>query len=925
MSSPAIAQMLTDCGPARRRSIMRRHSPLPAVEIAESLQNICYEVWTEDPQRVSSIVETLKDLSDFTGDREVRAYADWTAAIGELIDGNLEGCLEFLDLSEGRFNEIGKPELAAKTQTSKLYALALLGRYDEAVKCGLSALDIFIAAGDQYSAGKIEHNIGNLYWRRDLYRESEPYLASAHERFTIIDDQRQLAMVENCQAFVKTLQNQFREAEKIYRRALDRATSLDLKVTEAEIETGLSNLYLFESRYDLALKFLEGSRKKYELLGMRAQSVNSELEIADIYLELNLLNEAVDHYSRCERNYTELGMQAELARCLRNHAVALYRCGQVQSSVQKLVCAEDLFEREGNAVSRASTIAAKAAIELDLGEFALAEANVRSVIEIFRSNETFRLELNARWLLGEILRASGRDREALDELKNTLYDATGNSTQVEYLCQTSLGRLTKKRSHFEAAIKIVESSRMTLMSEELRTSFFADKLLPYEGLVSICLAENDNVSAFTWHERSRSRTLFDGLGKSADSEDLECNENMRQIRDELNWLHSKLNRSALAGVEERKKIGELRQLTVRREKEYAEMRRRTFSTVAAFGVSGPDVDLHDLQRHLGGATFVEFASIDSRITAFVFTANSFRTVANYVDENEINELIRQFLFHLNTGRVLDRLSPENRRIAVERARNIGKVLYEKLLRPLGEPMENDHIIFSPAGMINRLPFGTLILDDRYLIESHTLSFSPSATILRKCLAKPSADTGSALLIGVPSLTMPHISTEIDSVRSCFERHRLLFGSEVTVDAIQSNIADNGIIHFVCHGKYRADNPRFSSLVLDREELFANDIEALPLEDRLIVLSSCESGLNQIVAGEEIVGLTRSFFAAGAGTIMTSLWRINDTETTDLMSAFYKHLTTGNTVSSSLRKSQLELLSNGSHPYFWAPFTVSGRP
>src|SRR5664279_1320124 len=116
----------------------------------------------------------------------------------------------------------------------------MLGRYDEAVKVGERALKTHLEHDDLYSAGKIEHNIGNLYWRRDLYREAEPYLESARLRFVEIDDQRQIAMVENCQAFVKTLQNRFRDAEAIYKRALERAEAGDLKITEAEIETGLS-------------------------------------------------------------------------------------------------------------------------------------------------------------------------------------------------------------------------------------------------------------------------------------------------------------------------------------------------------------------------------------------------------------------------------------------------------------------------------------------------------------------------------------------------------------------------------------------------------------------------------------------------------------------------------------------------------------
>ncbi|MBK9767959.1 MAG: tetratricopeptide repeat protein [Chloracidobacterium sp.] len=292
--------------------------------MAAALQEICYEAWTHDPQKVASVVDVLDELATVSGEKVVSAYASWARGISCLVDGRLESAIERINESEAVFMSLEMTGLAAGTQTGKLYALAMLGRYEEAVQCGVSAREIFVEHNDQYSAGKIEHNIGNLFWRRDLYRESEPFLESAHQRFTLIGDQRQLAMVENCQAFVHSLQNRFRDAERLYSQALTRAESLGLTVTAAEIETGLSNLYLLEGKYDLALKYMECSRQKYDSLGMPAQSVNCELEIADIYLELNLLNEATACYGRCEKNYTELGMQAELARCLKNQAVALF-------------------------------------------------------------------------------------------------------------------------------------------------------------------------------------------------------------------------------------------------------------------------------------------------------------------------------------------------------------------------------------------------------------------------------------------------------------------------------------------------------------------------------------------------------------------------------------------------------------------------
>src|SRR5438132_11611297 len=89
----------------QRDELIRRHQPLPAVEIAESLQRLCYEVWTDDPQKVSAIADTLNDLAERTRDAEVRGYAEWTAAIEALVEGELETCIYRLGESERTFEQ----------------------------------------------------------------------------------------------------------------------------------------------------------------------------------------------------------------------------------------------------------------------------------------------------------------------------------------------------------------------------------------------------------------------------------------------------------------------------------------------------------------------------------------------------------------------------------------------------------------------------------------------------------------------------------------------------------------------------------------------------------------------------------------------------------------------------------------------------
>ena len=93
------------------------------------------------------------------------------------------GAIATLDRAREGFLALNKPHVAAATEVSKVIALAMLGLYDEAIACALRAREVFLEHGDLLAAGKIEHNIGNLYFRRDQYLEAEEFHTSARERF----------------------------------------------------------------------------------------------------------------------------------------------------------------------------------------------------------------------------------------------------------------------------------------------------------------------------------------------------------------------------------------------------------------------------------------------------------------------------------------------------------------------------------------------------------------------------------------------------------------------------------------------------------------------------------------------------------------------------------------------------------------------
>jgi CHAT domain-containing protein len=94
---------------------------------------------------------------------------------------------------------------------------------------------------------------------------------------------------------------------------------------------------------------------------------------------------------------------------------------------------------------------------------------------------------------------------------------------------------------------------------------------------------------------------------------------------------------------------------------------------------------------------------------------------------------------------------------------------------------------------------------------------------------------------------------------------------------------------------------------------------------LVVVSACETGLGDIVGGEGVFGLRRSFVLAGAQSLVISLWQVPDDETKDLMIEFYSRLLQGEARSKALRGAQLALRGQYPDPYFWGAFICQGDP
>ena len=94
---------------------------------------------------------------------------------------------------------------------------------------------------------------------------------------------------------------------------------------------------------------------------------------------------------------------------------------------------------------------------------------------------------------------------------------------------------------------------------------------------------------------------------------------------------------------------------------------------------------------------------------------------------------------------------------------------------------------------------------------------------------------------------------------------------------------------------------------------------------LVVLSACETGVGDVQAGEGVLGLKRAFILSGAKTIVMSLWSVPSSETTELMTDFYKLMSSGLTKSDALRQAKIKMMERTGNPFFWGAFIMDGNP
>jgi len=492
-------------------------------------------------------------------------------------------------------------------------------------------------------------------------------------------------------------------------------------------------------------------------------------------------------------------------------------------------------------------------------------------------------------------------------------------------------------SAYQEARKSLEALRSRLHSEELKISFVKNRLQVYEALVDLHLNGEQTpasaAEAFSCIEAAKSRSMTEMIFQSGQSLPLgeagqsELVRRIRDLREELNWYYHRIELEQLRPEESSSgRLQQLQEKALSHENELLRTLRelpaheRENATLEA----PADFSLSRLQATLPADTaLIEYYSTGDRLLAAVVTRDTIEITPVTVVSRVVH-FLHLLRFQLSKFRMGATYAQRFERPLLRATEGHLEALYAELIAPLRQRLRAKHLVFVPHGALHFLPFHALREGNGYLCDIHTISYAPSATVFALCQEKPASQTPNSLVMGIPDERAPHILAEVQSVAALLPHPELFLGAQATADVLRQRGSASSLLHVATHGTYRQDNPMFSGIRLGDGYLNLYDLYQMRLSAKLVTLSGCATGMNFVSAGDELLGLQRGLFCAGATSLLLSLWDVHDRSTAELMQIFYKSYIETNDMAASLQSAMQQLRQESTHPYFWAPFVLVGK-
>lgn len=361
-----------------------------------------------------------------------------------------------------------------------------------------------------------------------------------------------------------------------------------------------------------------------------------------------------------------------------------------------------------------------------------------------------------------------------------------------------------------------------------------------------------------------------------------------------------------------------------------------------------------------GTSVISFSMVDSVLFQLAVFPDTTILAWQHLDEDQ-RELISSFQAGLS--------NPASR---VDNALRLGTLIFSKIPVP-----RTSSTLIIPDGTLSHIPFeaievphdneATALLSDlttiRYEYSIDRIDrkrksalpgtlFALAPEFAPQSLA-PDTDliAHNDLLASRPNLRaslgpLAHNREEVDALAKRFKGSTIT-GMYLAKDKVLEGMRNAAVLHFATHAFADQDDPERSAIVISGDVaqpsdqaaaddrswssrpndalLHAWEIQTMPLNAQLAVLSACETAVGREQAGEGVMSLARAFRYAGVDNIVSSLWKVDDAATKEIMVKFYEHLAEGMGKADALAEAKRWYRKENPNapPSHWAAFILIG--
>jgi CHAT domain-containing protein len=461
------------------------------------------------------------------------------------------------------------------------------------------------------------------------------------------------------------------------------------------------------------------------------------------------------------------------------------------------------------------------------------------------------------------------------------------SQKGKLLNHLALGNGAELERQIPLTLKLIEDYRAKILEEQERASFLDTEESIYDIAVDYEFGNGKYEQAYNYTEISNSRSLLDWLQKGA----------------------------KISGSRQKPEI--------------------------LLEDNATPLPLAEIRERMpGGAQILQYTVLENKVLIWLVSKEKFVVVPVEIKAEALQEKVEKYLELL-----------QRKNAAQADAGHFGRELYDLLIKPIFNHLDPTlEVCLIPNKILFHLPFAALISrGGKPLLAEFDIFYAPSANVFLLCTEnarkKAAAAEETLLSVGNPAFDrrefadladLPEAEAEAREVAALYDKPEILVGRKATKSSFQNSIKNTAIIHFAGHYVVAHEAPMSSSLllaktgenledgVLTNSELIS---EKLP-QAKLIVLSACQTGVERYNNSEGLIGLSRTFLAAGAPLIVGSQWKVDSGATAELMKRFHFYRRQENlSTTAALRRAQLEMYNapNGRfrEPYYWAAFSVFG--